>query len=373
MIIRYGVTGTLLFLFMLFALDTAVGQNNIGQIKCICIDAGHGGKDPGAVGQKSYEKNIVLSIALKLGDLIKKNHPGIKVVYTREKDVFIDLDKRGRIANTNKADLFISIHTNSSTSRTPHGLETYVLGLGRSEENLRVAMKENSVIKYEDDYSVKYAGFDPGKPESYIIFRLMQNLYLENSLHLAALVQEEMVENTRKFDRGVQQAGYLVLKDAAMPAILVEAGFISNSVEEKFLMTDAGQNKIAESIYRAIGKYKSSVEKNCALLTNKKGKDTQAAEEGRSEDAAVPELFYAIQIASATDKIKDTRSLVKGESVKELQSGGRYRYYVAESVNYNDVKKNLDKIKTKVRDCFIIAVCNGELISVAEARKLERD
>lgn len=374
MIIRYGVTGILLFFITLFTLATATGQNNIGQIKCICIDAGHGGRDPGAVGLKSHEKDIVLSIALKLGKLVRENYPGIKVVYTRDKDVFIDLDKRGQIANAHKADMFISLHINSNTSKTPHGIETYVLGLHRSEENLRVAMKENSVIKYEDDYSVKYAGFDPARAESYIIFSLMQNLYLGKSLQLAALVQDELVGTTEKTDRGVRQAGYLVLKDAAMPAILVEACFISNAAEERYLNTTAAQNKIAGAICQAIGKYKNSVEKNCTLLTNKREKEPENRdiEEREPENEVAQELFYAIQVASAIDKIKNAGNIAGGETVKELLTGGRYRYYVAESFDYEEVRKSLNGIKSKVRDCFIIAVHKGELIPVAEARKLEQ-
>lgn len=375
MIIRYGVAGILLFILTLLSVNISLGQTDVGKLKCICIDAGHGGKDPGAIGVKTYEKHIVLEIALKLGELIKKEYPDIKVVFTRDKDVFIDLDKRGRIANENKADLFVSVHINSNVATSARGLETYVLGLHRSRENMQVAMKENSVIKYEKDYTVKYAGFDPNRAESYIIFSLMQNLYLEKSLRLAGFVQEEMVEQTRRIDRGVRQAGYLVLKDAAMPAILVEAGFISNPEEERYLSTQTGQNKIAASIFNAIGKYKINVEKNNNLL-HKSAEEIVEKEpeearpmvaEGEIEDG----LFYAIQVASAGARVKDTSGLCKGEAVCELSSEGRYRYYVAQSEDWNEVRRNLQKIKDKVRDCFIIAVHKGKMISVAEARKLE--
>lgn len=373
MIIRYGLTGVLCFLLILLSANITWGQTDFGKVKCICIDAGHGGKDPGASGLKVQEKNLVLSIALKLGRMVKEKYPDIKVVYTRDRDVFIDLDKRGKIANDHKADLFISIHINSSKVKSPHGLETYVLGLHRSKENLEVAMKENSVIKYEKDYSLKYAGFDPTRVESYIIFSLIQNLYLEKSLNLAAFVQEEMVEATRRTDRGVRQAGYLVLKDAAMPAILIEAGFISNPEEERYLCTQAAQTKIAASICKAIGKYKANIEKNNSIL---KRSDEIVQNAGSSEvnkeTGTGDELFYAIQIASAKTKVKNSSQLCSGEKVGELVNGERYRYYVAGAQDLEKVKKDLQRIRTKIKDCFVIAVYKGKVIPVAEARKLEQ-
>lgn len=373
MIIRYRVAGILLFLLTILYVDSVWGQSDLSKVKCVCIDAGHGGKDPGAVGLKSKEKDIVLSIALKVGRQLKETFPDMKVVYTRDKDVFIDLDKRGKIANDNKADLFVSIHINSNDSKNPKGLETYVLGLHRSKENLAVAMKENSVIRYEKDYSVKYAGFDPTKPESYIIFSLLQNLHLEKSLQLASFVQDEMVQATKRIDRGVRQAGYLVLKDAAMPAILVEAGFISNAEEERYLCTQAAQNKIAGSIFQAIKHYKTNLEKKGHLLSQQKA----AAEEEKEDEvqsALVGDegVIYAIQIASALSKEKNKSRLCSGETVCELACDGRYRYYVTPSDRLEAVKRNLPEIKQKVRDCFIIAIYQGKVISVAEAQKLER-
>lgn len=367
MIIRYRIAGILFFLIILLSACNAVSQG-VGKLKCICIDAGHGGKDPGAIGLKTYEKHIVLGIALKLGKMIKAAYPEVQVVYTRDKDVFIDLDKRGKIANDHKADLFISIHINSNDIKSARGLETYVLGLHRSKENLQVAMKENSVIKYEEDYSVKYAGFEPNRVESYIIFSLLQNLYLEKSLRLARFVQEEMVQRTKRVDRGVRQAGYLVLKDAAMPAILVEAGFISNPDEERFLMTAAGQEKIALSILKAIGSYKAGLELSDTNLAHQEDEKNAAVAAGSFGE----NLFYAVQVASATSKVGNVGGLCRGEKVCELQSDGRYRYYVTPSADLEEVKQNLQKIKNKVQDCFIIAVYKGKMISVAEAKKLEQ-
>lgn len=366
MIKRYRITGIYLFLMILLSAYNA-GAQGVGKLECVCIDPGHGGKDPGAVGLKTYEKHIVLGIALKLGKMLKATYPDLKVVYTRDKDVFIDLDKRGKIANDHKADLFISIHINSNDSKAARGLETYVLGLHRSKENLQVAMKENAVIKYEEDYSVKYAGFEPNRAESYIIFSLLQNLYLEKSLLLARFVQEQMVAQTKRLDRGVRQAGYLVLKDAAMPAILVEAGFISNPEEERFLMTAAGQEKIANSILKAVGAYKRRLESNGTNLASHEG-TTRSENAERQDDT----IMYAIQVASTSVKAQRVSDLCEGENVCELNVGGHFRYYVRPSSSLEEVQEYLKKIKNKVKDCFIIAVYKGKTLSIAEAQKIKQ-
>ncbi len=373
MIFRYGIAGVLLFWGVLFFEGTAYAQESYGKIKCVCIDAGHGGKDPGCVGKMSYEKNIVLKVALKVGKLIREKHPDVKVVYTRDKDVFIELGERGRIANKHKADLFISLHVNAvSNNRQVSGIETYVLGLHKTEANLKVAMKENEVIKYEDDYSVKYAGFDPSRAESYIIFSMMQNLYLGNSLLIAGLVQDELISATHNADRSVRQAGYLVLKDVAMPAILIEMGFISNPGEERFLNTADGQNKIARSVAKAFTAYKEEVERNSAVLVD----HPEEKEKEEVEKAETPEsmngLFYAVQIASARGKIKDARELGYSGPVSELKTADRYRYYTGKADSYEGVLQNLEDVRKKVKDCFVIAVYNGKLIKIGEAKTLEK-
>ena len=371
MIIQYKIAGILLFSLVCLSIKIAVCQENSGQLGCICIDAGHGGVsgkggDPGAIGAVSHEKNITLGIVLKVGKLINQNYPGIKVVYTRTKDVPVESNKRGKIANDNEADLFISVHINSCKTPGVTGLETYVLGSCRTKESLEVAMKENAVIRNEKDYEKNYSGFDPTSPESYIIFSMLQNVHREKSLLLAGAVQEEMVKETGRVDRGVRQNGYLVLKDATMPAILVEAGFISNRNEERFLNTEAGQMKIARAIYRGIIRYKDEIEKE--------HKRKVVAEKSLVQTLVVrnTDLQYAIQIASATAKIKNVGRLFSEEEVKELITSGRYRYYVFASEDLEQVKKNLPKVKKKIKDCFIIAIYKGNVISVAEARKLEK-
>lgn len=226
----------------------------------IVIDAGHGGRDAGAIGFISKEKDINLKIALELGRQLEVNMKDVKVVYTRKTDVFVDLDKRAQIANKNKADLFISIHTNSTAAgrkgTTVQGTETFTLGMHRAAENLEVAKRENSVITLESDYEEKYEGFDPKSSESYIIFELMQDEYMKQSVRLADLIQTQFVSHAGRVNKGVKQAGFLVLREVSMPSALVEVGFINNRSEEKFLNTSDGVAKMAKSIYNAIKKYK---------------------------------------------------------------------------------------------------------------------
>ncbi len=376
MIIRHGIAGILVMFGLICSMNKSVAQSDLGKIKCVCIDAGHGGRDPGAVGAKIYEKNIVLPIALKLGKKIKETYPDIKVVYVRDKDVFVDLRDRSRIANENKANLFISIHVNSldvkgnPANRNIKGVETYVLGTNSSEHNLQVAMKENSVIHYEDDYSVKYAGFDPNRVESYILFNMIRNLHLENSVNLATEIQSEVIKTTRQKDRGVRQGPLWVLKDVAMPAVLVEVGFITNAEDERFMMSSAGQDKLVKSIFAGFKRYKERVEAKAVIPQKQLG---GSEEKGAVTPTAVgkEKPVYAVQVASTVSSIKDCASLCSNEKVKELHVDGRYRYYVGESESLEQAQENLNRIKRKVKDCFLIAIYKGNLISVGEAQKLK--
>ncbi|MBQ7988611.1 MAG: N-acetylmuramoyl-L-alanine amidase [Bacteroidaceae bacterium] len=225
----------------------------------LVIDAGHGGKDPGAAGRKSKEKNINLAVALELGRLVAKNCPDVKVVYTRKTDVFVELDERARIANKAKADLFISIHVNSTAARVgPQGTETYTLGMHRAADNLEVAKRENSVITLESNYEQRYEGFDPKSSESYIIFELMQDQNMEKSVRLARLIQQQMRSSAKRVDKGVFQAGFLVLRATSMPSALVELGYINNPTEEQYLTSKNGQAALARSIYNAFVQYKKT-------------------------------------------------------------------------------------------------------------------
>lgn len=225
----------------------------------LVLDAGHGGKDPGALGRgKSREKNINLAVTLAVGRLVEKNLQGVKVVYTRKKDVFVELDERAAIANRAKADLFVSIHTNALKSRKQlRGSETYTLGMHRAADNLEVAQRENSVISLEKDYQTRYEGFDPKSSESYIIFEFLQDKNMEKSVRLAQLVQKQFKSAGRP-DKGVHQAGFLVLRATSMPSCLIELGYITTGSEEKYLTSDRGVNQLAEAIYKAIKKYKET-------------------------------------------------------------------------------------------------------------------
>lgn len=226
----------------------------------VVLDAGHGGRDAGAVGNGVKEKNINLSVVKELGRLIEKNCPGVKVIYTRKTDVFVELDERAQIANRAKADLFISVHTNSTASkRGPQGTETYTLGMHRAAENLEVAKRENSVITMENNYERRYEGFDPSSSESYIIFELMQDMNMENSVRLAKKIQKEFKTTSRRVDRGVFQAGFLVLRATSMPSVLVELGYVNNATEAHFLSTANGAASMAKSIYNGFVSYKKAV------------------------------------------------------------------------------------------------------------------
>lgn len=230
------------------------------KISKVVIDAGHGGHDPGTHGRKYKEKDIALGIALKVGKYIEENVPGVEVIYTRKNDSYIALDKRAEIANKNDADLFVSIHVNSIPNNTTYGTETWVMGLHRSESNLEVAKRENAVILLDEDYKERYEGFDPNSAESYILFSLTQDAYYESSIRMAQKVENQFKTRVGRKSRGVKQAGFVVLYKTAMPSVLVETGFITNSAEEEYLGSERGQELIASGIYRAFKEYKLDVE-----------------------------------------------------------------------------------------------------------------
>lgn len=240
------------------------------KLKKVVIDAGHGGKDQGCAGGHSREKEITLNIALKLGEYIEKNLPDVEVIYTRKSDVFIELHERAAIANRNSADVFISIHCNASpTFKNAHGSETYIMGMDKSQENLDVARRENSVILMENNYEVNYDGFNLNNPESYIIFSLYQNAYLDQSIKLALMLENQFKERAKRKSRGVKQESFLVLYKTAMPSVLVETGFLTNLADEAYLNSKEGQTYMASSMYRALKEYKQMVEGNRASPANR--------------------------------------------------------------------------------------------------------
>lgn len=260
----------------------------------LVIDAGHGGKDKGALGKSSYEKDINLGVALELGKLVKKSINDVKVVYTRDNDTFITLQERADIANKANGDLFISIHTNSIAKKakgrlTINGASTYTLGLHRSEENLEVAKTENSVIELEPDYTISYKGFDPNSSESYIIFEIAQQQYMEHSVAFASLVQSELSTTANRADKGVRQAGFWVLAATSMPAVLVELDYICNPTQEKFLKSEKGQKQLAKAIFNAVAKYKAQTDQRVALASNDNSKSNQKNDEEKKKKSVKQE------------------------------------------------------------------------------------
>lgn len=232
------------------------------KIRVVVIDAGHGGKDPGAISGGLREKDVTLAVAKKLGALIKEKHPDIKVYYTRLNDSFVELNERSSIANRNHADLFISIHVNHSSSASAHGSETYVMGTHKNEGNLEVAKRENAAILMEDNYESEYEGFDPNSAEGHIIFSFYQNAFMEQSILFASEIEKELANRKEQNkSRGVKQAGFLVLWKTASPSVLVETGFMTNAEERAYLKSDAGRVELAESIFKAFTSYKEDVEK----------------------------------------------------------------------------------------------------------------
>lgn len=363
----------------------------------VVIDPGHGGHDPGALGRKSKEKNINLSIALKVGRLIKENHTDTRIVYTRSKDVFIPLHTRAEIANNAKADLFISIHTNS-VARNKHavsGTETYTLGLHKTQENLEVAQKENAVILIEEDYQQRYAGFNPNSAESYIIFEFLQDKNMEKSVNMAQFIQREFRQTASRKDKGVHQAGFLVLRATSMPSVLIEVGYISNPNEENYLISERGQNALAKSIYNAFCIYKNGntatlkttntenvvaydniepslpTETNAPVI-NETPVINEIAERTPNNSPKILEAdskpVFKIQILTSDKKLGSNSKLFKGvKPVSYYFENNIYKYTYGEDTNYNKILRLKRSIDSKFKDAFIIAFKNGKKMNINQA------
>ena len=342
----------------------------------VVIDAGHGGTDPGAVGHIAQEKDLNLSVSLLAGKMIKEAYPEVEVVYTRETDVFIPLQKRADFVNKNNANLFICVHTNASPIPSARGAETYVLGTDKLDRNLDVAMRENAVIKLESDYQTKYHGFDPNSIDSYIMFELMQNQYLDQSLSYASLLQQQFA-SAKRGDRGVRQAAFWVLLKSACPSVLVEMGFISNTEEEKFMASEVGQTKIAKTICDAFGPFYKKVtglkidtvapvveEKPAVVVpvetkpevTNDKPSqvtDTKPVE--IREEKQVDGPRYAVQIFALHEKISMNDARFSGlKNYGYLKMGDWYKYYCGVTLNREEALRTQEKLKDRFPGCFVI-------------------
>ena len=391
----------LLFLFITFLTFPMSAQKD-GKTFKVVIDAGHGGKDPGCLGAYNKEKDVVLNIALKTGKLISDNCPNVKVIYTRNTDVFVELYRRAKIANDNHADLFISFHCNASENKTAHGIDTWVMGLHKSDANLAVARAENSAMLKEKNYEQNYGGFNPNSPESAVMFSLYSTAYLNNSILLADKVQKNLINTTHLRDRGVNQAGYWVLWAVSMPSILIEMGFLTNPTEEKFLSEEKNKAAIANAIYRAFASYYTQVTGNKVTIpdvvasdnSNSESSNTSEAHDNgtnnssdnqsdkKAEDAeatvdnaaSTPDgIRFMVQFMALPEKISLNDNRFKNiPDVSCYNENGLWKYTAGSEKDLQSAKELLSKVKERYPDAFIIAFKGMEKIPVSEAVKLAK-
>lgn len=384
----------------------------------LVIDAGHGGHDAGAKGSFSYEKNINLKMALAFGRYVEKNCPDVKVIYTRKTDVFVPLHKRADIANKNRADVFISIHTNALPGgRIARGMETYTMGMRRSNEKLSAAQRENAVITYESDYKERYEGYDPNSPESAIMFEFIHDKYMAKSVELAKHVQKSVCSTANRPDKGVKQDVFLVLRETSMPACLIELGFITTPDEERLLNDDASIDNIARGIYSAFAKYKNDnysgvnvplvapqesdkvslptlipqddtdkqKNRNAARNAEKTASKPQSATSqprreaaktvnvpagtAKADDADAP-VFKVQIMANATKEAKNSPRFKGYDGIDMYEEGGMYKYTIGASTNYNAINRLRASLATEFPGCFIVAFRNGSKMNITEAMRI---
>ncbi|MBN2484420.1 MAG: N-acetylmuramoyl-L-alanine amidase [Bacteroidales bacterium] len=395
---RFSIIFQLVFILLTgsrFSFSQQPAQD-INKIRTVIIDAGHGGKDPGAIGRHAKEKDIALALSLKVGKYIEEKIPDVKVIYTRKTDEFVSLIDRAKIANNNNADLMISIHVNWAQNETASGTESLILGLHRSGENFEAAKRENQVILLEDNYTVNYEGFDPNSEESYIMFSLMQNIYDEHSIRFADAVQYQFRERAGRKDRGVKRQGLLVLAQAAMPSILIEAGFISNEKEELYMMSEEGQDYLASAIFRAFRDFKKTMESNeytfaegdknentahtvnslpiAPEIDNDKKLNSNNSKITNTANICVDSVLFKVQVLFSERKLERSDSLFNEfNDVQEINTDGRFKYVVGSKNTYNDALEYSKFVKNRYPDAFIVAVCNGKIIPLSEALKVKEN
>ena len=370
----------------------------------LVIDPGHGGHDAGALGAISKEKNINLAVALRFGKYVEQNLPEVRVIYTRTKDVFIPLNERANIANRANADLFISVHTNAlPAGKVARGFETYTLGMHRAKDNLDVAMRENSVISMEKDYQQRYQGFDPRSSESYIIFEFIQGKNMERSVDLARMIQRGVCDGANRPDKGVHQAGFLVLRETSMPGCLIELGFITTPDEERLLNNDSKVDDIARGIYEAFAKYKNKYDRSVSVPYRAKDSEevnipkivpdqepapkTRAVTRGKQpkREEATPEQpkrvekkvkkaevadapVFKLQIFVGSRNLRKGDAHFKGETdYDSFQEGNLVKYTLGASTNYNEIYRLRKEKLDKFPEAFIIAFKNGQKYDVNQA------
>ena len=372
---------TLLLVAFLFL---AAGMYAANQRFTLVIDAGHGGHDAGALGAKSKEKNINLNVALAFGRYVERNMPDVRVIYTRTTDVFIPLHDRANIANKANADLFISVHTNAlPAGKIARGFETYSLGMHRAKDNLDVAMRENSVISMEKGYQQTYQGFDPKSSESYIIFEFIQGKNMERSVEIARSIQNSVCQNANRPDKGVHQAGFLVLRETSMPSCLIELGFITTPDEENLLNDESRIDDIAKAIYEGFAKYKTKYDKRVTIPYRSQ------ASEGNDIPSIVPDSYkrtvapvkkqtpasvksdapiFKVQILVSSRVLRKGDAHFKGEeNYDSYQESGMVKYTIGASANYNEIYQLRKSLLDKFPEAFIIAFKNGKKYDVNQA------
>ncbi len=375
----------LLFNFLVSSTSAKIPEKDKGRLSVVVIDPGHGGRDSGTIGGNVEEKNVVLDIALKLGRFIEEEFPEVKVVYTRKTDVFIPLNKRAQIANQADADLFISIHANSVDQKYVYGTETFVLGQHRSDENLEVAKKENSVILLEDDYNTTYEGFNPNSSESYIMFELVQDEYKGQSISMANQIQNEFRDLAKRKDRSVKEAGFVVLSQTSMPGVLIETGFLSNTTERNYLTSENGQTKLAQAIFRAFKAYKADVEQKSSFHMVAEDvapqpvkrevlpTDENETNAGKTESELGEQidLSYSVQIMALKRKLAPTPANFNGlQNVFRIEGGDLNRYFSGRYSTEALAEKQRKLISKEYPGAFVVAFYNNQLISVKKALEL---
>lgn len=375
---KLAVGLVLLASLLIWMLPKALSSENAREkkLRTVVIDPGHGGHDSGCHGSSAYEKHVALAISLKLGALIEKHFPDVKVIYTRKTDVFVELYRRAQIANENKADLFICIHCNSGP-KAAYGAETFVMGLHKTDDNLSVARRENAVILQEDNYQKQYDGFDPNSPEAHIIFSLYQNAYLIQSLYFAEKLQQEFKKTARRHDRGVKQAGFLVLYRTTMPSVLIETGFLTNLEEERFLKSGDGQDKMAFSILSAFQQYKSWIDGSNDARRLEPEPAAERKSEPESPEKTSPDhdsrhsaVVYRVQIHSSPKKIPLNAPVFKGRTdIWAYEQNGTWKYTAGKLEKPEDaIKLQAELKKDGFNDAFVVAFRNNQRITLQEAQ-----
>ncbi len=336
----------------------------------VVLDAGHGGGDPGNLGNGYKEKNIALKVVLEVGKALEDN-PDIKVIYTRKTDVFLELHERADIANKADADLFVSVHCNSHHTQAS-GTETFVLGAANTARNFAVAKKENEVIFLEDNYEKNYAGFDPSSPESTIAIGIEQEIYVEQSIVLARKIEDNFVKNAKRKSRGLKQASLLVIRNTYMPSVLVELGFLTNNQEGPYLNSKRGQQNMAVAIEKAIISYKNELDQNIGDSFLQAAEDIkQHTPLPQRETRIIEDVTFKVQIAASSRKLEPKPYNFNGlDDVSREQVNNLYKYYYGATSDYNEIKnRKLRAAKVGYDSCFIVAFKDGVQISVDDALK----